>query len=44
LGIIIEEHLTWRAGISLVMNKAATLIAIIKKELKSTLPCSKLEY
>ena len=31
LGVIIDEHLTWKSHINLVKNKAAKMIGIIKK-------------
>src|ERR1700733_12446075 len=37
LGIIIDEHLTWHPHITLVKNKVAKIIGIVKK-LKYTLP------
>jgi len=39
LGVIIDEHLTWKYHINLAKNKAAKMIGIIKR-LKSTLPLS----
>jgi len=41
LGVIIDEHLTWKSHINLVKNKAAKMIGIIKR-LKFTLPLSAL--
>ena len=41
LGVIIDEHLTWKCHINLVKNKAAKMIGIIKR-LKFTLPLSAL--
>jgi len=37
LGVIIDEHLTWKSHINLVKNKAAKMIGIIKR-LKFTFP------
>src|SRR6218665_1848109 len=41
LGVIIDEHLTWKSRINLVKNKAAKMIGIIKR-LKFTFPLSAL--
>jgi len=41
LGVIIDEHLTWKFHINLVKNKAAKMIGIIKR-LKFILPLSAL--
>src|SRR3984885_11494523 len=42
LGIIIDEHLTWHPHITLVKNKVAKIIGIVKK-LKYTLPSKTLK-